>query len=322
MKRHLLLLSALTAHVIAIAQPEVYDELIYNAGVKTRSEFQMVGNEKQLVRSAEFDDLGRTILTQTRNRYNKKDYINTDTSIFYDDFNYTRVALEKNDIYDSIVWHKSRGYFYDTITELTYLQGKIVLSGYYLSDSLPQLASWNNPQTGNSSGHSYDYDYDSAGRITGERHETYAYEGNIHTTKMKYGYTATFGSALITRKHFSENNGVSRPTYISISNYAGTLDSTIMFKSNGSVEYTFTVYRNSDGTDSLSVMRDSNGNVVNRNYTTYGKSFRKTQYTEADGTIWKTEDVTYNRKGLIVSVVETYHKTGETKTRIYEYTYF
>lgn len=321
MKRELLLLAAFVPFLVS-AQPEVYNDEIQDAGVQSVSEYHYVNGKRQLERFHMYDDQGRQTLTQVRNRYSGKDYVNTDTSIFYDDFNYTRIAFDKNDVYDSITWHKSRGYFYDTIVEQTYHRGKIVLRSFYLNDSLPQIASYQDPIMDNSTGHLCEYKFDDAGRITEQHEETYSVNRNVLTTKMRYGYYATYNAALITQKHYTEVNGQQTPSYLTFRTYNGSMDSCIMLKDDGSIEYTFVMYKDVRGNDSLSVMHDPTGKVINRNYTVYDKNSKKTEYHDESGAIWKTLTVLYNKKGMVVSATETYHKTGEVSVREFEYTYF
>lgn len=309
---------------VASAQPDKVDTVIHDAHVKNVFEYELINGQKQLVRRASYDTAGRNTGRCVINRYNARTDVSTDTFIVHDTNNYTCIAKEKNEVYDSVQYSTVISDNRTHLTRLTWHKGKIVLKQEDVYDSLPVTA----VATDHSSKHQtatwyiYEFQFDSLNRITEQHQKKYIDDGNTRKLTLDYWSTVSYGEKYIVHKLLSTIAGVTTNTNITYATYDHRTDSCVSFNDDGQIDYTFAVYKNVQGRDSLSIERDRNGVITHRNVTQYsGDTITFVHYDET-GAIWKTEERVYNDRGLLLEVTDIVRETGEVNKRLYEYSYY
>ncbi len=322
MRTILLFAMTISATSAAFAQPYTHNETMLAYHVKSVSEYEQVDGKRRLVRYNVYDSAGYHVLQQTVNYNNRKKNVVTDTFVFYNDSHFTRIAKEKNELYDSTVYRVSVGPDYDTTTEVTFKSGEVVNRVVHLESDLPHQTIY----TGTSADpdtliHTYAYKYDDQRRIIARDERSIRQNGESQKLHMAYGFIAIYDSVFIIHKHYQEDNQPYRASCTVYTSYDNKFDSTITYNADGTMNYTCVRFRDDKGRDTLSITTNGDGSLRYQTSIGYDKYDEVREHYDGHG-LFKTVHVSYNENDMVISQKEKEVRTGKVRYVDFVYTYY
>lgn len=166
------------------------------------------------------------------------------------------------------------------------------------------------------------YNYDSLGRIATAWEIDSILTNKKGILKSGYGYIASYDQRFEKHKHFRLDGNRATITHCTYRALDNSMDSTRMPAANSNLDYTFTIYHDEKGRDTLSIQRNWFGVITNKNITQYGQN--SITRTHADGAVNvnKTVKVEFGENGLITKEETFYAATLKTTVVIYQYEFY
>jgi len=163
--------------------------------------------------------------------------------------------------------------------------------------------------------------FDKQGRLLEKVTSDTLVKGKNRKEQSNYHYFYEYTSLFEIQTVYKSCGDSTCNSYTSYHTLNNSYDSCIMYTDN-KVEWSSAIYRDEKGRETLSVSRDANGVITNRNTSVYSPSYARTEHADGSGFVFKTHEWFLNDKGLVVKEVETDHKFGDVRTLYYQYTYY
>ena len=305
---------------IAFGQPFAEDDAVSRLRISAIREYEIVDGKKFLTRFDTYNSQG----IQTKRVYAspRSSYVINDTFLIHPPDSYTQIYRGENKTYDSMHYVTHHGETYDTIVKNYYKKGDIVHHDMYVTNGNPvQHISGTPGRTPEGTIHMWKEMLDPTGQFLGKMETDTAYKGDKKIYRRGYGYFLRPCPGFIKKEHFETDGKTTRITHYTFSK-GNAYDSSVMYTKNGETEYTFAIYRDDNSRDTLSVQRDRNGRITNRNVTTYTDSSKTFRHYDQENFLFKTETIFYDRQRLPVKREVIDHRTGIATVTLTEYEFY
>lgn len=245
-----------------------------------------------------------------------------DTLLFRGGGNYSCIDRGDRRTYDSSNTYHTIGYS-DTVKTTYYKNGKVVIQKITVpTKEKDRIFNRYFESTYSETRHTETRKFNDAGMLAEKEVSDSLFKGKKKEEKARYVHHFLYTPVFSIQHVYKTCADTMCRSYTAYTSYDHSFDSTIMYADNENVEYYFAIYRDAEGRDSLSVTRDGNGVITNRNRTTHSPGYTITEHADGTGFVFKTHEWYFNDKGLVVKEVETDHKFGDVRTLYYTYTFF
>lgn len=235
---------------------------------------------------------------------------------------YTCIDYGDRRLYDSSHTIHTAGYS-DTIRTSFYKNGKVVIQ--YVTIPTKEKDKTHHlyfEKRRNETVYTETRKFDNKGRLREKELSDSIFQGKKREEKYKYRYVYTYNTDFRIQSVYKTRGDTSHLSYTTYTSANGSYDSTIRYTDKGNADYSFVIYRDEQGRDTLSVTCNASGVITNRNVSVYTAGYAKTEHADGSGSVFKTHEWFLNDNGLVVKEMETDHKSGVVRTIYYGYSYY